>query len=658
MLYPLEIPRVVLEPIADIVWPFKLFAESAIDFKKSQPSSDQISRSSRAVGKPSLLTSVTGDFNGDHIADLAIGIPTQMVNGGANAGAVQILYGAPPNGEPLGLTVINNQLWTRSSINSTPTANDQFGAALAVGDFNRDGFADLVIGAPGQNGNGMVYVFFGGRQGIKNAGVQLITQASLNRASQSGSNFGSALAVGDFNNDHFADLAIGTPNRTVNGLANAGAVNVVYGRPLGLRAINNQQWDQTQLNAAAPAAAGNLFGSALAVGDFNADGFRDLAVGSPGQNNTAGAVNVIYGRPGGLKALNNQVWMVGSNGIQGTSNVAAQFGFSLAAGDFNDDSRTDLAIGAPGENIPAVGSQAAVSLAGAVHVLFGSSARLTSANNQLWHENVAGITNSTAAAGDRFGAALAAGRMNGDRPDDLAIGVPGQSVTPSAGGSAVSAAGAIRVLYSGGTSGLGTTNTTLFSQDVNGIIGDGVVQDERFGSSVAIGDFNGDRIPDLAIEVPGEDDNKAQQGGDAVAGSANIIYGSNSGLTVGGTTGSEASQFWLPRLGIVVEDPALAAKNLRDGNTFLAANKNKAGITTLPDGLQYKVLSSGNGAMPTASDSVTVNYTGTLINGTKFDASVDHGGPQTFQVSGVVAGFAEALKTHEGRRPLADFHPS
>jgi hypothetical protein len=592
-----------------------------------------------------LLTSVTGDFNGDHIADLAIGIPTQTVNGATNAGSVQILYGAPPNGQPYGITAVGNQLWTRSSIGSTPTTNDRFGAALAVGDFNRDGIADLVVGAPGQSGVGVVYVFLGSKLGLRSGGVQLITQGILDRISQSGNNFGSALAVGDFNNDHFADLAIGTPNRMVNGLTNVGAVNIVYGRPLGLRAINNQQFDQTQLGATAGAAAGNLFGSALAASDFNANGFRDLAIGAPGQNNNAGSVDVLYGRLLGLKTANSQVWKVGSNGIQGTSNDNAQFGFSLAAGDFNDDSRSDLAIGAPAEDIPAVGSQPAVSLAGAVHILFGSSGRLTSTNNQLWHENIAGIANTAAAAGDQFGAALAIGRMNGDRFDDLAIGIPGQAITPQGGGSAASAAGSVRVLYSAGSSGLGTTNTALFSQDTSGIIGDGVVDNERFGESVAIGDFNGDRISDLAIEVPGEDDNKASQGGEPIAGSANIIYGSNSGLTVGGATGFQASQFWLPRLGIVVEDPNLAAKNLRDGNAFLAANKNKPGINVLPSGVQYKILSSGSGgASPTNSSSVTVNYIGTLIDGTKFDASADHGGPQTFDVSGVVAGFADALK--------------
>jgi ABC-type branched-subunit amino acid transport system permease subunit len=327
------------------------------------------------------------------------------------SGAVQVIYGTPLNGIGTGLTNKGNQLWTRSSVASTPTANDRFGAALAVGDFNHDGFTDLVVGAPGQGGAGAVYVFLGSRQGLKSAGYQLITQSTLGRVPHSGDNFGSALAVGDFNNDLRADLAVGTPNRTVGSLTNAGVVNVIYGRPLGLRPLNNQQWDQTQLSANGPAAAGNLFGSALAAADFNADGSKDLAVGATGQtvggNAGAGAVNVIYGSRMGLKAVNSQLWTADSNGVDGSSNAAAQFGFALAAGDFNADSRMDLAIGAPGENIPAVGNQVATNNAGAVHILLGSSARLTSTNSQFWHENVAGLANELVNSGDRFGAALA-----------------------------------------------------------------------------------------------------------------------------------------------------------------------------------------------------------------------------------------------------------
>lgn len=84
--------------------------------------------------------------------------------------------------------------------------------------------------------------------------------------------------------------------------------------------------------------------------------------------------------------------------------------------------------------------------------------------------------------------------------------------------------------------------------------------------------------------------------------------------------------------------------NKKEGDAFLAANKTKEGVVTLPSGLQYKILTAGTGAKPTAADTVVANYKGTLINGKEFDASSRHGGPQTFPVGGVIRGWTEALQ--------------
>ena len=94
------------------------------------------------------------------------------------------------------------------------------------------------------------------------------------------------------------------------------------------------------------------------------------------------------------------------------------------------------------------------------------------------------------------------------------------------------------------------------------------------------------------------------------------------------------------------------AKNLKDGQAFLAANKQKEGVkvhtATLPDGtkaeFQYKILKSGSGASPKSTDTVTVNYTGTLIDGTVFDSSVERGQPATFPLDHVIPGWTEALQ--------------
>lgn len=88
----------------------------------------------------------------------------------------------------------------------------------------------------------------------------------------------------------------------------------------------------------------------------------------------------------------------------------------------------------------------------------------------------------------------------------------------------------------------------------------------------------------------------------------------------------------------------LALSNKKEGEEFLAANKSKEGVVTLTSGLQYKILKEGTGPKPSATDSVSCNYRGTLINGTEFDSSYKRGQPATFQVGGVIKGWTEALQ--------------
>lgn len=89
---------------------------------------------------------------------------------------------------------------------------------------------------------------------------------------------------------------------------------------------------------------------------------------------------------------------------------------------------------------------------------------------------------------------------------------------------------------------------------------------------------------------------------------------------------------------------ALAGENLAKGKAYLEKNKAKKGVTTLPDGLQYEVLTAGTGAQPTADSTVKVHYTGKLISGREFDSSKTEGKPVTFPVNGVIAGWTEVLQ--------------
>jgi len=92
------------------------------------------------------------------------------------------------------------------------------------------------------------------------------------------------------------------------------------------------------------------------------------------------------------------------------------------------------------------------------------------------------------------------------------------------------------------------------------------------------------------------------------------------------------------------ERKELAEKNLKEGQAFLAANKAKEGVVTLPSGLQYKILTEGTGPKPTANDTVVCQYRGTLVDGTEFDSSLKHGGPATFPVGRIIKGWTEALQ--------------
>jgi hypothetical protein len=133
-------------------------------------------------------------------------------------------------------------------------ANDAFGGALAAGDFDQDGFADLAAGASGEDlGAGVVSVLFGSSGGLTRAGGQLFTQ--VGGAVEAIDRFGASLAAADYDHDGFLDLAAGAPFETVGSIPEAGAVSVLYGSGGGLTRVDGQLFTQNTLGVASSAEA-------------------------------------------------------------------------------------------------------------------------------------------------------------------------------------------------------------------------------------------------------------------------------------------------------------------------------------------------------------------------------------------------------------------
>ena len=322
-----------------------------------------------------------GDFDGDQFDDVAIGNPRDN-EVAADAGTVNVIYGSAS-----GLTNAGDQLFHQNSpdIDDAAEANDLFGGALAVGDFDNDSFDDLAIGVPGENllgvdSAGAVHILYGSARPQRLNGTRsLFLAQSLSEITESpkaGDEFGAALTTGDFNGDNFSDLAVGVPGESINNDDNAGKVSIFFGSADGLVISGNQLISQGDIGIADSPEANDNFGSTLSSGDYNGDGFDDLAIGTPNEDiqglQNAGAVNILYGSTQGLGIQNNQFFsqsnfLVEEGGLEEND----VFGNALASADFDNDGFDDLSIGSPGETIRDNTNNPSTR-AGAINVLYGA----------------------------------------------------------------------------------------------------------------------------------------------------------------------------------------------------------------------------------------------------------------------------------------------
>lgn len=465
-----------------------------------------------AMAVASQTALVGCDFDSDGLADLPIGVPGENLSGVRDAGGFAVLYGSAS-----GPDTTSTQSWHQDSayIKGRAEEGDRLGAAFACGDFDGDGWDDLAVGAPGEatsggvQGAGAVNVFFGSASGLTDRD-QMITQATngvIGKATDFDA-FGASLAAGDFDADGYMDLAVGAPGDD-SGTRSGGAVNVLYGTPTGL-AGSVQLWTQASADIASNPEWGDRFGAALGVADFNGDGYPDLAIGSPGEGigprASAGAVVTIHGSDAGLTAETAGFWHQDVDGVRGKSEAFDEYGAALAAADFDGDGYGDLAVGVPGENLVVAAD------AGLVSVLFGTASGLSPARDQIWHQD-RDYVKGHAGTGDRFGQDLVAADFDGDGHIDLAVAIPGEKV-----GSA-SNAGAVSVFFS---SAAGLTDRDVLLTADEGAVSHATNQ--AFGTSLGVGDFDGNSHADLVVGVP-----RARVSGSSGGGLAAVFSGVSAG---------------------------------------------------------------------------------------------------------------------------------
>jgi hypothetical protein len=336
--------------------------------------------------------------------------------------------------------------------------------AGAAPDFDGDGFADLAVQVPGDDrpavDAGSVQVLDGSADRLSAADDAIFRRAAAGTVGLAGDKFGFATAWGDFDGDGFDDLAVGVPFADPGGTSGAGAVDVFYGGSDGLDATTAEELLSSAFGDSIEPS--DQYGAALAAGDFDGDGFADLAIGGRGEDigseNAAGAVGILYGAPGGVGDGGNQLWDRNGTDVRSTALADDRFGYSLAPGDFDGDGRDDLAIGVPFNDF---GNTSPLG-AGSVHVLYASASGLSAGRDQLLFRDVAGVRGRSS-PGDSFGQVLATGRFDAGKRWDLAVGVEHDDVK------GIESAGSVHVFHGESDRGLGTSSDEIWHRDVAGV---------------------------------------------------------------------------------------------------------------------------------------------------------------------------------------------
>jgi hypothetical protein len=400
------------------------------------------------VGSAAVAAGTRADFDGDGIADMAVGAPGGKVGGGAGAGYVSIVYGD-------GGTATFSQ--NTAGVPGAAEANDRFGQTVVPVDLDGDAYTDLVVGTPGERIGqvqaGMLVVLWGGPDGLGRA-------TAVDTGARGGGDVGSVVTAGDFDGDRRPGLVVrgAWTARFLNGIGRDGKPagdslfslyeqeGAVVVRDLSSGDVNGDgitdlvvtvtdveegdSWRSalylggtaglTRVGVLNAANGKRLNGQHTVVGDVNGDGYGDILVGhgeefwssdSGRPELKGGAVGVAYGGPRGLSDTLAPVWVnQDSAGVPGVSEPGDGMGTGLAVADADGDGYADVLAGVPGEDFDGLTDP------GSVLLLKGGPKGLTGSGARVFSQNSAGVP-GVAEKGDGFGERAALG-------DRLVVGAP------------------------------------------------------------------------------------------------------------------------------------------------------------------------------------------------------------------------------------------